>query len=234
MNWWSRARCRDMAVNEFADDEGWARIRAAKTLCNGCPVRNQCLADAMSRGESWGVWGGFTTGERDRLSLKDARGERMYPIRQCPNCGLDFVYQRCYTCTSDRSGIQDVLEAHRARIATYYEKGVSDSVIASSFSRMLAVTVTRKDIREFRYRFGLTNTADAGPDTYDPANVERVEINMSGFAELTTRERVALMRRWLARGGTASSFSREFRVSGSAVRHLVRKARDLDWMTLLS
>nr|WP_035812210.1 WhiB family transcriptional regulator [Jiangella gansuensis] len=45
------------------DPELWfaespADVEHAKELCRECPVRAQCLAGAMDRGEPWGVWGG--------------------------------------------------------------------------------------------------------------------------------------------------------------------------------
>jgi WhiB family transcriptional regulator, redox-sensing transcriptional regulator len=30
----------------------------AKRLCASCPIRVECLAGALLRGEPWGVWGG--------------------------------------------------------------------------------------------------------------------------------------------------------------------------------
>ncbi|HZW43565.1 MAG TPA: WhiB family transcriptional regulator [Dermatophilaceae bacterium] len=46
-----------------SDAELWfaespADVEFAKTLCGGCPVRIECLAGALNRGEPWGVWGG--------------------------------------------------------------------------------------------------------------------------------------------------------------------------------
>lgn len=35
-----------------------AELERAKTLCAECPIRDECLAGALSRGEPWGVWGG--------------------------------------------------------------------------------------------------------------------------------------------------------------------------------
>lgn len=33
-------------------------VEAAKALCSDCPIRAQCLAQALERSEPWGVWGG--------------------------------------------------------------------------------------------------------------------------------------------------------------------------------
>ena len=33
-------------------------LERAKGLCRPCPVRAECLAGALRRGEPWGVWGG--------------------------------------------------------------------------------------------------------------------------------------------------------------------------------
>jgi WhiB family redox-sensing transcriptional regulator len=33
-------------------------VELAKALCQGCPVRVECLAGALERREPWGVWGG--------------------------------------------------------------------------------------------------------------------------------------------------------------------------------
>ena len=33
-------------------------LARAQVLCRSCPIRRECLADALRRGEPWGVWGG--------------------------------------------------------------------------------------------------------------------------------------------------------------------------------
>ncbi len=33
-------------------------LERAKVLCADCPIKAECLAGALSRGEPWGVWGG--------------------------------------------------------------------------------------------------------------------------------------------------------------------------------
>jgi WhiB family transcriptional regulator, redox-sensing transcriptional regulator len=65
--------------------EDWARVAAcrqsqpdqlfvrgaeqnkAKQVCAGCPVRTECLAEALDNEIEWGVWGGMT--ERERRAL---------------------------------------------------------------------------------------------------------------------------------------------------------------------
>lgn len=39
----------------------------AKTVCMGCPVRTECLAEALDERIEWGVWGGMT--ERERRAI---------------------------------------------------------------------------------------------------------------------------------------------------------------------
>ena len=39
----------------------------AKAVCLGCPVRTECLADALDNRVEFGVWGGMT--ERERRAL---------------------------------------------------------------------------------------------------------------------------------------------------------------------
>lgn len=40
---------------------------AAKALCSGCPVREQCLEFAVHNDITHGIWGGTTPSERRRL-----------------------------------------------------------------------------------------------------------------------------------------------------------------------
>jgi WhiB family redox-sensing transcriptional regulator len=46
--------------------QGAAQNRA-KSICLGCPVRTECLADALDNRVEFGVWGGMT--ERERRAL---------------------------------------------------------------------------------------------------------------------------------------------------------------------
>jgi WhiB family redox-sensing transcriptional regulator len=64
-DWRLAARCRE------ADPDGLfvrgAEQKQAKLVCMGCPVRTECLAEALDNRIGFGVWGGMT--ERERRAL---------------------------------------------------------------------------------------------------------------------------------------------------------------------
>jgi WhiB family redox-sensing transcriptional regulator len=72
--WQVIGQCRDRASAQFFhpdDDLGRIsrRLReaAAKRLCHSCPVRAECATHALTVGEEYGVWGGFSETERAML-----------------------------------------------------------------------------------------------------------------------------------------------------------------------
>lgn len=72
--WWELAACLRVDPDVFITSEGVPRrvqreLEAkAKEVCASCPVRQQCLTEALARGEQYGVWGGLNPKERQRLS----------------------------------------------------------------------------------------------------------------------------------------------------------------------
>jgi WhiB family redox-sensing transcriptional regulator len=46
----------------------------AKRVCALCPVRKECLTDALQRREPHGVWGGTTPNERKHLLREQTAG----------------------------------------------------------------------------------------------------------------------------------------------------------------
>lgn len=69
--WTQQARCSKTSASVmFPHDGDAAGIEYAKSLCAECPVRAQCLADALEHGEQWGIWGGLTTNERKKLNRR--------------------------------------------------------------------------------------------------------------------------------------------------------------------
>ncbi len=47
-----------------------AEQHKAKVICQACPVRTECLAEALDNGMEWGVWGGLTERERRAILRK--------------------------------------------------------------------------------------------------------------------------------------------------------------------
>ncbi len=63
-DWAADARCRGTGDILFAEGAAQRRVRV---LCDDCPVRRECLAEALDNNMEWGVWGGMT--ERERRAL---------------------------------------------------------------------------------------------------------------------------------------------------------------------
>lgn len=64
-DWRRRAACRDGDPDRLF--VRGAAQREAKLVCFGCPVRTECLAEALDHRIEFGVWGGMT--ERERRAL---------------------------------------------------------------------------------------------------------------------------------------------------------------------
>jgi WhiB family redox-sensing transcriptional regulator len=56
----------------FADSP--SDLERAKELCADCPIRRVCLAQALERGEPWGVWGGEILDRGCVVNRKRPRG----------------------------------------------------------------------------------------------------------------------------------------------------------------
>jgi WhiB family transcriptional regulator, redox-sensing transcriptional regulator len=68
----------DVPCRRFDPDlwfaESPAELELAKSLCVDCPVRVECLAGALERGEPWGVWGGEIFDHGAVIARKRPRG----------------------------------------------------------------------------------------------------------------------------------------------------------------
>lgn len=74
-HWRENALCAQTGI----DDETWFPKRggsaaAAKRVCAACPVRMECLEDALATGEHYGVRGGLSDRERRRLMNNRRKG----------------------------------------------------------------------------------------------------------------------------------------------------------------
>lgn len=71
-DWAPRAACR--AQQPDALFVRGAEQNKAKAICAGCPVRTECLAEALDNQIEWGVWGGMTERERRALLRRKPSG----------------------------------------------------------------------------------------------------------------------------------------------------------------
>jgi WhiB family redox-sensing transcriptional regulator len=71
LEWQNDAACRDVGGDAWYPEE---RMRApiAKSICEGCPVRTQCLEDALERHDQHGIWGGYSVEERREMQRQRA------------------------------------------------------------------------------------------------------------------------------------------------------------------
>jgi len=63
--WHQRALCRGETRSFFSTAPG--NLAKARALCEGCPVRQECLEAALGDSELQGMWGGTTELERRKL-----------------------------------------------------------------------------------------------------------------------------------------------------------------------
>lgn len=81
MRWWLDAACRNKPLEWFYPEPGQNALKA-KELCEVCPVKQDCLQDALSfeapQGRH-GVWGGLSREEREVRF--DGRKPRSKPRR---------------------------------------------------------------------------------------------------------------------------------------------------------
>ena len=71
--WQEESNCREVDSDLFFLDplargkNKRDKENAAKKVCRGCPVIAQCLSHALAVPEYFGVWGGMTADERNRI-----------------------------------------------------------------------------------------------------------------------------------------------------------------------
>lgn len=67
----SRAACKGMTDIFFPEGRGYGVYRAARTVCNGCPVKTECRDWALETREvSDGMLGGLTPRERQTILVE--------------------------------------------------------------------------------------------------------------------------------------------------------------------
>jgi len=79
-NWRAAGACLHADPDLFfpISDQGRAavQIAKAKAICASCPVRRPCLDFAMANEPAYGIWGGATLKERERVRQRERRAAR--------------------------------------------------------------------------------------------------------------------------------------------------------------
>jgi len=104
-DWTTSAACRTSDPDALFV-QGAAQNRA-KAICLACPVRTECLADALDNRIEFGVWGGMT--ERERRALLRRRPQVTSWRRL-----LETAREEYGTTAS----VIDLTEAHGPRVAS--------------------------------------------------------------------------------------------------------------------
>lgn len=89
--WMAEAACRGTDPDMFFVERWGSVVDAsrAKAVCNGCAVREECLAYALALPEIHGIWGGLSPVERraERRRRNVPGSRRVHPEScGCPTC----------------------------------------------------------------------------------------------------------------------------------------------------
>lgn len=85
-DWQLDGSCRNASPEAFFHPEGErgsarrARDEAAKQVCLSCPVLEECRRHALTVREPYGVWGGMTEAERERLYVDSPPSAASSPL----------------------------------------------------------------------------------------------------------------------------------------------------------
>ncbi|MFG3639115.1 WhiB family transcriptional regulator [Micromonospora sp. NPDC047762] len=100
--WRTFANCQglnDAMYPEWGDKVG---ERDAKRVCSECPVKQQCLKEALALRDYWGIQGELNGRERRQIVEGDEG-------RECARCGQNYIpriknQKNCYGCAQALDG----------------------------------------------------------------------------------------------------------------------------------
>ena len=65
--WMAKARCRGLDPELFHPEDNTG-VKAAKAICADCPVKQDCLDQAIRAHEPYAIWGGLTVKQRQKVA----------------------------------------------------------------------------------------------------------------------------------------------------------------------
>jgi WhiB family redox-sensing transcriptional regulator len=85
-SWRNRAMCRDTDPELFfpvgTTGQALLQIAKAKSVCDECLVKGECLDFAMETNQDTGIWGGFSEEERRQMRRQAAAHARAAKTQQ--------------------------------------------------------------------------------------------------------------------------------------------------------
>lgn len=101
-DWRDLAACAGEDPDLFYPEPGGS-VKPAKQICAGCPVRAECLEDALKTGDRFGVRGGLSERERGRLHRQRKPAPSRYCTKRLHERTPENTYAdgRCGPCARD-------------------------------------------------------------------------------------------------------------------------------------
>lgn len=110
----ARGACRGLDPELFHPVRGDVdTLKAAQAVCDGCPVREECLEYAIVNGEEHGIWGGASEAERKRIAQRRRAAGELQKACALPGCGELFTPRRAAAYCSDACARAARSETHR-------------------------------------------------------------------------------------------------------------------------
>ncbi len=75
LTWQDDALCREVDCGDLHFPEKGGSPWAAVRLCRRCEVQEECLSYALATDQQFGVWGGLTEPQRERLKKASREAE---------------------------------------------------------------------------------------------------------------------------------------------------------------
>jgi WhiB family transcriptional regulator, redox-sensing transcriptional regulator len=66
-DWEIQAACREMDPEIWFPDHANGKAEKPRRICYRCPVRRECLEEALKNPETHGIWGGLDQRERRKV-----------------------------------------------------------------------------------------------------------------------------------------------------------------------
>jgi WhiB family redox-sensing transcriptional regulator len=88
-DWREYANCVGTDIELFFPERPGPASKDARAICAACPVREDCLEDALAYDDydDYGIWGGTTPGERRHIRHQRRRGVLAAPMFDPPARG---------------------------------------------------------------------------------------------------------------------------------------------------